>query len=183
MSQRLAHEVADYLRRHHVLTLATCGPDGPWAAAVFYVHDGNALTFLSAPTTRHCRNLAHDARCAATIHDDTGEWSQIKGVQLEGRVRELDGDEARLARQRYGEKFPLIAGPAPAPIVQALAKVRWYRLDAQRVYFIDNSRGFGHREAVELAVPRGSSSPAITNWGSRKPAQRQGRGLAGGRCE
>jgi len=152
MSPGLAHEVADYLARHHVLTLATCGPDGPWAAAVFYVHDGGALTFLSSPATRHCRNLAHDARCAATIHDDTGEWSRIKGVQLEGRARELQGDEARLARQRYGEKFPLIAraASAPAPILQALAKVRWYRIEAQRLYFIDNSRGFGHREQVEL---------------------------------
>ena len=37
-----------------------------------------------------------------------------------------------------------------APIVQALAKVRWYRIEAQRLYFIDNSRGFGHREQVEL---------------------------------
>jgi len=151
MTPGLAHEVADYLALHHVLTLATCGADGPWAAAVFYVHDGNALTFLSSPATRHCRNLAHDARCAATIHDDTGDWSRIKGIQLEGRARELEGDEARLARQRYGEKFPLIAELTPAPIAQALAKVRWYRLDAQRLYFIDNSRGFGHREQVDLA--------------------------------
>ena len=29
-----------YVAGHHVMTLATQGPDGPWAAAVFYAADG-----------------------------------------------------------------------------------------------------------------------------------------------
>jgi len=29
--------------------------------------------------------------------------------------------------------------------------VRWYRLEPQRLYFIDNSRGFGHRDEIEPA--------------------------------
>ena len=36
----------------------------------------------------------------------------------------------------------------PAAIAAAFAKVRWYRLLAARVYFVDNSSGFGHREQV-----------------------------------
>ena len=35
----LPQAVADYLGGHHVMTLATCGPEGPWAAAVFYASD------------------------------------------------------------------------------------------------------------------------------------------------
>ena len=31
------------------MTLATGGDEGPWAAAVFYVHEGGVLNFLSAP--------------------------------------------------------------------------------------------------------------------------------------
>jgi uncharacterized protein YhbP (UPF0306 family) len=152
MSATLSPPVADYLERHHVMTLATCGPDGPWAAAVFYVNDGENLFFLSSPNTRHCRNLALDPRCAATVHDDTRDWVRIKGVQLEGAASELHGaDEAR-ARQLYGAKFPLVRKleGAPAVILAALAKVRWYRLRAERLYLIDNSRGFGHREQVDL---------------------------------
>ena len=148
--------VAEDLHRHHVMTLATYGADGPWAAAVFYVNDGAAFYFLSSPTTRHCRNFAHDPRCAATIHDDTSDWAQIKGVQLEGRVSGLGGDDAMRARQRYGEKFPLVGklANAPAAIVEALAKVHWYRLDAARLAFIDNSKGFGHREQIDLGRVR-----------------------------
>ncbi len=143
---------ADYLDRHHVMTLATSGLEGPWAAAVFYASAGHDLYFLSSPRSRHCRNLALDPRCAATIQHDCSDWAQIKGIQLEGLASELQGAEAARARQRYGAKFPVVGrlGGAPAAIVAALARVRWYRLHAERMYFIDNSHGFGHREEVDL---------------------------------
>ena len=172
----LPHTVADYLDRHHVMTLATCGPDGPWAAAVFYVNAGHTLFFLSSASSRHCRNLAQDPRCAATIQEDYSDWAKIKGVQLEGLASEIRGDEEVRARQRYGDKFPVVGrlasprraapsgrlplggttpqaswGPSfPAAIALALAKVRWYRLDAERLYFVDNSQGFGHRDQIDL---------------------------------
>lgn len=150
----LSPRVKDYLARHHVMTIATQGDAGPWAAAVFYVHDGEGFVFLSAPSTRHCRDLARDARCAATIHDECEEWSAIKGIQLEGRVEELQGEAEVLARKRYAERFPVARGldSAAAPILKALAKVRWYRLVPERLRFIDNSLGFGHRE--EFGEPR-----------------------------
>jgi len=150
----LPPQVADYLATHHVMTLATHGAGGPWASAVFYAEEGVSLIFLSAPDTRHCRNLAQDARCAATIQEDYREWSRIKGVQLEGRVVELRGDEEKRAQQRYGEKYPIVGAAAGVPpaIVRALAKVCWFRLVPARFYFIDNSRGFGHRD--EIVLPR-----------------------------
>jgi uncharacterized protein len=148
----LPDAVAAYLREHHVMTLATVGADGPWAAAVFYAHEETALYLLSAPTTRHARNLALDARCAATIHDDVADWQAVRGVQLEGRVQRLAGDDARAAQRLYGAKFPLVAdlGRAPLTIAKAFAKVAWYRLDAEQLHFIDNRRGFGHRDSYRL---------------------------------
>lgn len=152
MPVTLPREVADYLAAHHVMTLATCGPEGPWAAAVFYASEGASLIFLSAAGTRHCRNLALDSRCAATIQEDYREWPEIKGIQLEGRVIELSGDEEKHAQALYGEKFPVVGPLAKVPpaIVKALAKVRWYRLVPERLHFIDNSQGFGHRDEIAL---------------------------------
>ena len=149
----LPQPVADYLAAHHVMTLATHGAEGPWAAAVFYASDGCSLIFLSSPKTRHCQNLALDARCAATIQEDYSDWAEIKGIQLEGRVSELTGEEERRAQTLYGEKFPIASplGNVPPAIVKALAKVRWFRLVPERFYFIDNSKGFGHRDEIELA--------------------------------
>ncbi|MBK8762047.1 MAG: pyridoxamine 5'-phosphate oxidase family protein [Sulfuritalea sp.] len=147
MSANLPPEVAAYLAGHHVMTLATHGPEGPWAAAVFYAWTGRDLVFLSAPATRHARNLEQDNRCAATIQDDTADWKAVKGIQIEGRVERLAEEDAKRARQAYAEKFPIIGPLAKIPpaIAEALAKITWYRLLPTRMYFIDNSKGFGHR--------------------------------------
>ena len=98
MPAQLPPQVGAYLGGHHVMTLATHGAGGPWAAAVFYVSDGYTLYFLSSPRSRHARDVAAEPRVAATVQEDYAEWSQIRGVQLEGRVRELAGDEAERAR-------------------------------------------------------------------------------------
>ena len=82
MSDALRERVLAYLRGHRVMTLATQGPEGPWAAAVFYASDGFTLYFLSAPSTRHCIDIARHARVAATIQEDYADWPQIQGVQL-----------------------------------------------------------------------------------------------------
>lgn len=140
----------DYLAAHRVMTLATCGEAGPWAAGVFYVNDGFDLYFVSSPASRHSRDIAASAGAAATVHEDYAGWQEIKGVQLEGKVVEVAAAEEPRVRELYGRKFPLVGDPATAPaaIAAAFAKVRWYKLAATRVYFVDNSAGFGHRDQV-----------------------------------
>lgn len=139
-----------YVERHNVLTLATAGPEGPWAAAVFYASEGLRFVFLSSATTRHARNVAANPRVAATIQEDYRDWAEIKGVQLEGEARRLDGDERQRAVALYARKFPVAGQDAPEPIARALERVDFYELVPLRLYFIDNSRGFGHRD--EFAV-------------------------------
>lgn len=150
MTGALRERVLAYLRAHHVMTLATQGAAGPWAAAVFYASDEFTLYFLSAPSTRHASELTAHARVAATIQDDCVDWAAIRGVQLEGEARELHGEQAGSAREIYGAKFPLVgnADRAPAPIAAAFSRVRWYRLVPDRLYFVDNSVRFGHRDQV-----------------------------------
>ena len=155
MPVRLSEQVQRYLRDHHIMTLASHGAEGVWAAAVFYANDGFAIYFLSAPDSRHCRNLVSDPRASAAVHADYTDWREIKGVQMEGLVSVLTGEEEEQARRLYGAKFPVVGKleQAPASIVKALAKVRWYRLIPERLYFIDNSAGFGHRDEVDLHRP------------------------------
>lgn len=152
MADALRERALDYLRGHHVMTLATHGSEGPWAAAVFYVNDGFTLFCLSAPSSRHCTNLAHSPRISATIQEDYADWPQIKGVQLEGIASEISGEEEARARRLYGEKYPVVGklAQAPAAIVKAMAKVRWYKIVPDRFFFIDNSAGFGHRDEIDL---------------------------------
>lgn len=155
MTADLQDKVLDYLKAHNVVTLATLGEAGVWAAAVFYVNDGFSLYFLSAPNTRHAKDLAAQPDVAATIQEDYKSWSEIKGIQLEGRVSLLKGIEKVKAITRYGLKYPIVSDLAKAPgqITDALAKVNWYRLDPEHLYFIDNSLGLGHRDPVPLDLP------------------------------
>jgi uncharacterized protein YhbP (UPF0306 family) len=155
MKNKLRTRVQIYLRDHNVATLAAGNADDLWAAAVFYVNDGYTLYFLSSPTSRHAMNLAKNRRVALTIQEDYADWLKIKGVQIEGIASEISGAEEEKARRLYGEKFPVVGllAQAPAVIVKALAKVRWYKVVPHRLYFIDNSVGLGHRDEVDLHIP------------------------------
>ncbi|MBK9596537.1 MAG: pyridoxamine 5'-phosphate oxidase family protein [Rhodocyclales bacterium] len=94
------------------MTLASVGADGPWAAAVFYAHDDLRLYFLSAPTSRHARNLAHDARVAATIQRDYDDWPGIRGLQLAGTVLEVLMEAKPACAPLYQSRYPLVGGGA-----------------------------------------------------------------------
>ncbi len=142
----------DYLRDHHVMTLATHGPEGVWAAAVFYANDGFQLYFLSAGHTRHAQNMAAAPRVAATIQEDYADWAGIKGIQLEGTVRPLAGRERDEAIALYAKKYSFLIQPISI-VEAALARVNWYCLSPSRLYFVDNGRGFGHRDEIRLNDP------------------------------
>jgi len=152
MKKALIERLQLYLQRHNVANLATCYNDVPSAAAIFYVNDGFTLYFLSSPTSRHCCNLVYNQRVAVTIQEDYSDWLEIKGVQLEGYATEISGVEVDKARRLYAEKFPItgLLAQAPASIVTALAKVSWYRITPQRICFIDNTFGLGHRDEIVL---------------------------------
>lgn len=147
MSDDAFSDALAYLAAHNVLTLATQGPAGLWAAAVFYVNEQFALYFLSAADTRHVQNLRENPRAAGTIQEDYADWKTIKGIQLEGPVQQLSGSERRAAIARYAEKFAFLR-EAPPEIGRALERVDWFRLQPDSLYLIDNSRGFAHRERV-----------------------------------
>lgn len=153
MNAGLRQRIESLLREHHVMSLATSGPDGPWSAAVFYASDGLTLYFLSAPASRHVRDIEAHGRAAASIHRDVDDWRQIRGVQLEGTAQRIEGVERAAALARYAGKFPLVAqlSSAPREIAAAMSRVQWYRLSPRRVRLVDNALGFGHREELDPA--------------------------------
>ena len=157
MNAPLRERVLAFLAEHHVLTLSTAGADGPWAAAVFYAFETGSrgdlkLYFLSAPSTRHAKNLEADPRAAATIQRDYDDWPGIRGLQLAGTVRQVaEADEARV-RTLYQQRYPLVGGGAGVPraIMEALNKIRWYEFVPDDIHLIDNTLGFAHREHLPL---------------------------------
>jgi len=149
--------VLKYLREHNTATISTLGEDGPWATALFYVSDGLTLYFLSDPKTLHCRNITANPIVAATINEDYRDWREIKGIQLKGTAAIVTGGrEKAKAFGLYTKKFPFVSEffSSPAKITQAmlgkLTSTAFYKLVPQKVLFLDNQLGFGHREEVRI---------------------------------
>lgn len=132
------------------MTLATYGPEGVWAAAVFYAHDQFDLYFLSAKNTRHVMNLLSSPRAAATIQEDYADWTDIRGIQLEGIVQHLQGEARQSAIALFQTKYSFLNQASP-PLRLALEKTNWFRLQPDRLYFVDNSKGFGHRDEILMS--------------------------------
>jgi hypothetical protein len=139
-----------YLAAHNVMTLGTTGPEGPWAAAVFYASRDFDLYFVSSPKSRHAVDIERDGKAAAAIHEDYRDWRAIQGLQLAGTVRRLEGTEREAALACYRDKFAFLDNPSAAllPVLQALGKAACYRLTPSELHFIDNATGFGKRTDV-----------------------------------
>jgi uncharacterized protein YhbP (UPF0306 family) len=161
VAAELRHSILDYLATHNVMTIASCDQNVPWAAAVFYASDEFDLYFFSNPKSRHGVNMAANAVVSAAIHEDYSDWRAIRGIQLEGRAERLRSLKLQ-ARfwDVYLKKFPFVKqffslggqGGSIADILKAkLAGVRLYRVVPHAVYFIDNSKGFGHRDKLDLS--------------------------------
>ena len=159
MSTELENQVLAYMETHNTMTLGTCSGDVPWAATVFYVNDGFRLYFFSVPDSRHCQNLAANPGVAVTIQEDYRDWMTIKGIQLEGRVFQIDSViEKGKAMAAYGRKYPevikVFTNPQNALFYKAFLKVQFYCVIPDRVFYIDNEQGFGKRQELRVNEAR-----------------------------
>jgi uncharacterized protein YhbP (UPF0306 family) len=154
MTDGLANRIAAFLDIHHVMSLATLGPDGPHAASLFYAREGLSLFWLSDPSSRHSRHIAAHPIVAGTIAPDYGDFPEIKGLQLTGSAREIvhPSDELR-ARELLGARYPFLrdVSTAPKALRDAYERARLYRFDPVQIVLIDNSRGFGSKETLDIA--------------------------------
>jgi uncharacterized protein len=153
VSSETATRIAAFLDAHHVVSLATCGPDGPHAATVFYVRDGLALLWVSDPNSRHSAELAADARVAATVAPDYFEFDDILGVQISGRAHAIGDASGRAnAELKLQARYPSLKrmSEGPPALREAYGRAEFYRLEPTRLVLIDNSRGFGHKDILEL---------------------------------
>ena len=155
MPDDLKQQVIHYLQTHNTMTLATCANEVPWAATVFYASEEWKLYFFSAPQSRHCQNLAVNARVAVTVQEDYKDWRRIKGIQLEGKALLVDSTlEKTKAMAVYARKYPevikLFTTPGSGVFYQAFLKVKFYCVVPEKIYFLDNEQGFGKRQELEL---------------------------------
>ncbi|TWI70289.1 hypothetical protein LZ24_02299 [Desulfobotulus alkaliphilus] len=138
-------------RDSQVMTLATSGPEGPWAAPVYYVFYRGAFWFFSSPGSRH---ILDGNRASASVYYDGGHWQKIRGLQMAGSIRP-GGSGSATAFAKYLRKFSFIREMAGAGMYDPLQfgerfGNRFFCFIPEHVLYGDNRLGFGFREKVEM---------------------------------
>ena len=126
--------IVDFIKRHHVLTLATVSNEGePYCAACFYAYDKerNRLVFTSDDTTRHAQEMLQNRVVACGITLETRVVGKIQGVQICG-IAERGNDSDKAA---YIKRFPY-ALVAPLTI---------WAITPTFIKLTDNTLGFGKK--------------------------------------
>ena len=100
--------IIEFIKRHHLLTLATSKDNIPYCCNVFYVYDegNNHLIFSSDAKTKHAQDFIANSKVSGSISLETKDVDKIQGVQLLGEITELKGEEINNATKRYLKEFP-----------------------------------------------------------------------------
>lgn len=96
--------IVRFLKKHHVLTLATSGEGAPYCSNAFYCYDAerNLLIFTSDMATRHAQQMARNPCVAASVVLETKVVGRVQGLQLCGKAERAD----EAARRAYLKRFP-----------------------------------------------------------------------------
>jgi hypothetical protein len=131
------HRIVKFIKKHHVLTLATCAENIPWCASCFYVFDEDHTTFIftSEKDTRHIKEMENNKVIAGTIALETKITGKIRGIQFSGTVTELKNTDYKAARKKYIKRFP----------VAAFTKTPLWRINLNFIKMTDNRLGFGKK--------------------------------------
>ena len=129
--------IIKFIRKHHVLTIATSSGNEPWCANCFYAYleEENALVFTTDPKTLHGQEFMINTRVAGSIVLETMIVGKIRGIQFQGIISEPEGDLASKAKWAYLKRFP------PATLMDThlwVVKLTYIKMT-------DNRLGFGKK--------------------------------------
>lgn len=126
-----------FLKKHHVLTVATTVNDQPWCANCFYVYleDHNVFVFTTDPDTRHGKEFLVNKMVAGSVVLETRIIGKIRGIQFQGYVSEPKNEVLDHARTAYLKRFP----------VAMLMDTHLWIVDLNHIKMTDNRFGFGKK--------------------------------------
>lgn len=118
---------------------------------VFFARKGSRFYFISVARTVHARNISQNPNISAAITKNYRNYRDIKGVQLFGRCREMDGlTEIARAAMVYFSKFSDLKSFMQPDLIKSAIDIKWYELAAERLIYTDNTIRFGYKEEVDL---------------------------------
>lgn len=147
MSDEIKNDILSYLNEHLYINLATINandPGQPHASTVAYVNEGFDLYFTTSVKSWKFANLEKNPKVALTIDEDGADWMKIKGLQVEGEVKVVNEDRLPFVFGIYSEKYPIIKTFPANP------DYRFVKITPRKVWLLDYSKGFAHRDYLEF---------------------------------
>lgn len=114
-SEALTEQALSLLSQVRVMTLATAGPEGPWASTLAFAFDRSLnLYFVSRKECRHIREIERSDQVAAALHEEQPVEEQserydpkrARGLQIRGSAAILADGEREPALECYIARFP-----------------------------------------------------------------------------
>ena len=104
-------KITSFLKKHHVLTLATVSGDQPWVANCFYafLEQEMAFVFTSGIDTRHISEVQANNKVAGNVVLETSIIGKIQGIQFSGTLLPAEGESQSGASAAYLKRFPFTA--------------------------------------------------------------------------
>ncbi|MCX6220513.1 MAG: pyridoxamine 5'-phosphate oxidase family protein [Bacteroidia bacterium] len=130
-------KITTFLKKHHVLTLATVSGDQPWVANCFYafVEEQMVFVFTSGYETRHIQEVIQNNKVAGTVVLETSIIGKIQGIQFSGTLTKAEGVALDKASSAYLKRFPFAA----------LMDTTLWILTIDYLKMTDNRLGFGKK--------------------------------------
>ncbi|ORI12309.1 PPOX class F420-dependent enzyme [Rhodococcus sp. 1163] len=147
-------EIATFIDRSRVATLATIGADGqPHLVAMWYgVIDGE-VWFETKAKSQKAVNIRRDSRITVLV-EDGNTYDTLRGVSFEGTAEILDDPESISAVGiSVWERYTGPYSEQVRPMVEQMMKKRI----AVRVV-VDRTRSWDHRKLGLPAIPLGGST-------------------------
>ncbi|HSO88999.1 MAG TPA: pyridoxamine 5'-phosphate oxidase family protein [Draconibacterium sp.] len=129
--------VVDFIKEHHVLTLATCVENNPWCANCFYVYleEENCFVFTSDDATKHVQDVLVNSNVAGSVVLETSIVGKIQGIQFRGIMTVPENELASKSKAAYLKKFPFAI----------LMKTSLWIVQVDYIKMTDNRLGFGKK--------------------------------------
>ena len=121
----------EYLNSHSLLFLATSSSGGDvHVAPMFYATEGKAIFFSAPDNSQTAKNLKENPKAAVAVADPPAEWSKARGLQIEGSVTELSGEDESTVGKLFQSKFSHLG--------DAAMHTHYWRLDASDIRYVHN---------------------------------------------
>ncbi len=133
----LDKKIVAFIKKHHVLTLATSNNNNPYCANCFYsfLEEEKMLVFTSNTDTKHIKDILLQDNVAGSIVLETIVVGKIQGIQFAGKIFEPHDEILKKAKRSYLKRFPFAI----------LMNTKLWVIKLSFVKLTDNRLGFGKK--------------------------------------